>query len=221
MIYNGYPLDYIIKAGYFDSHADKEANDSSFSFLAQDDPIPQRFRDGRSIILGISGCMAPMHRGHLEILKKAKEYFLKNGYEHVQAVIYPAHDSYVSTKTEDYPIQKRLQSILEIIKNEDWIYIDSFPATHLTGEINFPYLVDNLQKLGAWCCAETAFVFGEDNAHFTLAFMDSPTIAVCIARNGGYDSSLTNYRIKSVFIDQNDFKTASSTAIRNSISAPR
>lgn len=171
----------------------------------------------RAIVLGLSGCFAPFHKGHLEMLKLAKRQFQWMGYK-VYAVIFPAHDSYALTKKgNSLRIDERRKIIeTEIEGNEDWVFVDCGPAWYLPNEVNFPWLIERLEVIADHINAETGFVFGEDNAQFALAFIDSPTWAVCIERKGGWEKVFPhlNSRIKYKFIKGNGYKDESSSKIR-------
>lgn len=210
MLDNGFTMEDVVKAGYFeDNFHDREIMRIPFGKPKKD----------KRIIIGMSGCFSPMHEGHVHALELTKDYFIRAGYVIVRAIIFPAHDSYVSIKRggeAKCDIQTRLKQIREFIEqNGGWIDVDDFPATQLPNEVNFPFLIDRLQSYGELFEAETAFVVGGDNSHFAYAFSNSKTKIVCVDRENKIEldkSRLINVDYHE--ISENKYHQLSSSSIR-------
>ena len=99
----------------------------------------------------------------------------------------------------------------------DWVKIEMEPALQYKQEVNFPWLIDILKSKAGH--GESAFVFGEDNVGFALAFIDSPVYAVCIERDGDkyqeYKDKIAKHNIKFTYLTGNNHKHESSTRIRS------
>ncbi len=216
MLDNGFTMEDVVKAGYFeDNFHDRE--------LMKFDCSPKK-----EIVLGMSGCFSPLHNGHVNALMLARDYFMKMGYTSVKAILFPAHDSYVSTKRNGEckcDIDTRLEQIRGFLNAFDsvrWISIDSFPAKQLPNEVNFPYLIDRLQAIGEYLKMETAFVVGGDNSNFAYAFANSKTKFVCVDRENRIHldkSRLINVDYHE--ITDNKYHDLSSSKIRSDLSGKR
>lgn len=169
--------------------------------------------------LGISSCCSPLHLGHIETLKLTKTYFEKRGY-YVEAVIFPAHASYAQQKTgwTDEQRKNSINNLLDELKL-DWLKVEWGPMFKYKREVNFPWLIDILKVHAGH--GETCFVFGEDNAEFAYAFIDSEVHAAVVERKGGFwelkeelKENGVEDRIKIHFITGNQHKNESSTRIR-------
>jgi nicotinic acid mononucleotide adenylyltransferase len=206
----GYSLDYLKSfAGYF------EDNLNSTEFLFENiskDLIALDFKKNKSrVIVSLSGCFNSLHSGHLECLKLVRDNYVDH---EVQAILYPAHDSYVKTKNNGPSIKNRLVQMREFLKNEsEWIKIDSYPATSLKGEVNFPYLIDRTEEYGKIYNAKTAFVVGEDNIGFGLVMEDRKTQFFAVRRENSTSSINTR---NFIYLENNKYADLSSTKIRNS-----
>lgn len=186
-------------AGYFDG------GDPADLDVLRGIPAPEK-----SIIIGLSGCFAPLHAGHVQAMEIAASHFREQGYAKIVHMIFPAHDSYVRQKvgSDEWNIERRQEVI-----NRDLPYymqIDYVPALEFPCEVNFPHLIDRLK---AWSnhhgCQETAFVVGSDNAHFAEAFHGSETKFLVIHRDG----HLTNHA--AIPNHDSDTSRLSSTRLRS------
>lgn len=214
MLDNGFTMEEVVKAGYFeDNFHDREIMKTDCE------------RD-KEIVLALSGCFSPFHAGHMGALVQAKFYFKKLGYSKVRGILFPAHDSYVSTKRNGEvkcDIDTRLAQIRDFLNTFDterWIMIDKFPAKSLPNEVNFPFLVDRLQAIANWYnpSADTAFVIGGDNSHFAYAFSGSKTKVICVDRSNSI--ALDKSRLIDVDyheIKDNPYHDLSSSKIRQTV----
>jgi cytidyltransferase-like protein len=170
------------------------------------------YPEGKRIALIYPGCFAPLTKGHLEVANLAREYFENLRYE-VSVIFVPAHDSYVSTKTKDYPLEKRLEIIKSEIGSSSFLSIDDEPARNLSEEINFPWILEKYEPLvyQGW---EVGLLCGEDNAGFAWALEHSHYHTVIVERLGGSEKvkQIKNDRIH--FLTGNQYKDESSTRIR-------
>lgn len=212
MIDKGFTQEEVVKAGYFEDDAWVNRKDI---FNISNIILPNF--NSKTIIVGLSGCFAPIHKGHINILEAAKKYFLLQEYEHVIGILWPAHDSYVATKPggKKWDIKTRLHQIDLHLALIHWIYVDTLPAIELPCDINFPFIIDRLQLIGEKYNADTAFAFGADNSNFAYAFSGSKTKVVCVDRYNKFPldkSKLVNVDYHE--IENKDYYGVASSKIR-------
>lgn len=163
-------------------------------------------------VLIICGCFAPIHNGHYGM---ADLYSSKID-DYVMTIFYPAHDSYVETKTDKWNINNRKEYFYSLGLPNHY-YFDTYPAEAYNNDINFTYLVSRVRLLLP--NSNICFLHGSDNFGFMLSFYNTDIKPVCFKRDK------TNYEIVSDlikklnieydFIDDNPNFNVSSTKIRN------
>lgn len=208
----------VIDAGYFEDNF----QDRDLIRNIENSAILNKMKTKeKGIIIALSGCFSPLHQGHLNAISLARNHFESLGFNVIGSILYPAHDSYVNVKQGGKAqclIKNRLEQIDRLIhlnKEEEFIFVDDFPALALKNEINFPFLIDRLQAYGKHFNCETAFVVGGDNAKFAYAFQNSETHIVIVNRKDNvridysYCTKTKIYRIK-----DNLYSDLSSTKIR-------
>lgn len=159
-----------------------------------------------------SGCYAPIHEGHINIIDLVKPYV--NNY--LATILYPAHDSYVITKTDKWDISKRIEYFNIFNKRTD-IYFDAYPALKYDNDINFTYFLTRIKTL--FPNHKIYYIFGSDNFGFHLATYDTDIIGVSIKRQS-CRKHLIEYKVKElcknyIHIENNPYLDLSSTKIRN------
>lgn len=175
---------------------------------------------GYTALIAISGCFSPFHEGHLNALEIAKKELLKRGFDNVKAIIYPAHDSYVSVKKggeAKNPISERVEQIKSFLGiNSSWIFVDDYPAKNLKEEVNFPYLIDRLEGTSfANRFNHTVFVVGGDNFGFVYAMKERRTEGMIIERDKEVKlDKRFGMPFKNISIIKGDFPNVSSSLKR-------
>ena len=89
-------------------------------------------KNKRNFVLVTTGAFSPLHKGHIDMLKTAKDYLVDNGHNVCGAIISPSHDNYVDYKhngTKSMFAKDRIleaDSVLKSLEEDDWISIDSW-----------------------------------------------------------------------------------------------
>ena len=129
---------------------------------------------GKPCVLLATGCFAPVHGGHLEMMEKAKVVATQAGWDVLGGYLSPDHDEYVSTKHlgANYDIQTRIQILNNNLQNS-WLRVDPWPGLFRTCAINFTDVMERL-RMYLYCHFNTGItvilVVGGDNARFARAF---------------------------------------------------
>lgn len=170
----------------------------------------------RPIVLLCTGSFAPMHDGHISMIKSAVNA-LNEKYHVLGVYISPGHDEYVLTKqgASIFNAEDRIQLAMNKIKehNLDWM-VDPWEALYTGCALNFTEVLIRLKKYLSFHVSdkiEVAFCFGADNAGFTNVLNDIPH--VCISRNNIKHVEMTN---KGIFVCH-DYENISSTQIRKNM----
>ncbi len=165
--------------------------------LAQD--ICPSSSDRRLFVLLSTGAFCPVHHGHIEMMEIAARALKAAGKIVIAGYLSPSHDSYVMPKCREEALRAchRLHLVQEAVKGSPWLMECSWEALATDRMVNFTdvisrlkqYLLRNIPRSllpdfvdpDDWL--EVAYVFGSDNARFSLAFSQSGS-AVCVARPG-------------------------------------
>lgn len=151
----------IIAAGFFEE-----------SDEAIDVPLPE-IPEG--IILLLTGCFAPIHQGHLEAMKDAKEYVEKVLGKKVSTGFFGfCHDNYVSSKTEKWSYDKRKEYFLDHPLKSDWMLPLEYEAKN-SCSLNFTTVYDALVKKYN---REVIMLCGSDNQDFHKVFTEDETVII-------------------------------------------
>jgi len=201
-------------SGYF------QDNFNDFAYINRKDQEMINFSKNNNengFIIVISGCFAPIHIGHINMIDVAKKYIEeKHNKKYGFSILFPSHDSYVNSKTNLWTIDKRINYFNENFKDKH-IYFDYKPAKELQNDINFTYLVQKVRN--NFKNNDIYFVFGGDNFMFHIAFHNTDINTISITR---YNDKIDNEKISIVekfkedyiHINHNDYKNISSTLIR-------
>ena len=133
--------------------------------------------EGDIAVLVTTGGMSPIHRGHIEMMERAKEIAESQGYLVVGGFITPGHDSYVGSKyggTAAIPAEHRIRMVELATRDSDWLSCNPWPARYLPAEINFTDVVRHL-RYSIPPDIDVIYVHGTDNQDFGLA---TPSIAI-------------------------------------------
>lgn len=147
-------------------------------------------------IILTTGSFCPLHSGHIEMMEKSKSYLESIGYDVVGGYISPGHDEYISAKNAEkaIPIHYRIRTIVEMIKDRDWISVDPWEGLFCKVAVNFTdvyvrlemYIKEHLKK-----DIPIFFVSGGDNARFAMTFYHRGHCI--IVDRPGYDPRFDKY----------------------------
>lgn len=156
--------------------------------------------DAPLAVLVSTGGFCPVHRGHVEMMEEAKRALQARGVRVLGGYLAPDHDQYVRLKVgDDAPSSEhRLHLCERAVADSDWLMIDPWPAVHAARSLNFSTVITRLARyVSAHVrCARPVrvyYVFGGDNARFSLALAHGDSAGVCVNRVG-HEATLARYR---------------------------
>jgi len=120
---------------------------------------------GKAVLLA-TGAFAPIHRGHLDMFRQAREYLESQGHEIVGGYISPKHDEYVKSKLRPgepfFNIDQRIGMINQAINNAgmDWIKVFDWESRQNSPR-NKSEVVSKIRQMHP--DINVMFVCGEDN----------------------------------------------------------
>ena len=183
-------MDTVVSAGWFDDKL-TEPLDEGLNFYTT--ALEQITRSGEKevAVLYYMGCFAPIHEGHMTVMRLAKEAVETQTGLTVAAGYYaPDHDAYVGRKTDDpaYYAAERIAYIQKQETLEEWMQVDIWPALYAPRDLNFTTIYDRFNNyLKKWLPADVKVrlycVFGGDNYLFANAFSEYG-YGVCVPRQG-------------------------------------
>lgn len=190
----------LARAGFFDDGLNKLVSDFKVYDVQKFPTIPlQKVKnntvDGEEkvAILLTTGGMSPIHRGHIEMMEKAREIAKSQGYHVVGGFITPGHDSYVGSKyggTAAIHAEHRIKMVELATRDSDWLACNPWPARYLPVEINFTDVIRHIQN-AVPPGIEVIYVHGSDNPDFGLAVhsisVDRSEISSSAVRDGHLD----------------------------------
>lgn len=173
-------------------------------------PIPTLTKDDSILIL--TGCFAPVHEGHIESILLAKREVEKLGLNVKLGLLGLCHDNYVKTKTDNYPLLKRIEEINEKTKKYEWIKPYLWEA-YQNDAMNFTSVIESIKRQTE---AKVIFVYGSDNFNFRLAFLNND-INICVKRNAKekFERYLPKIKTNTIYIENSLTKSISSSVIRD------
>ena len=192
------PVAFALHTGFFDDGSERGSGDN----LPGADPavlttplsplvaeLGRRGDDDRRplVVLVMTGALAPVHDGHVQVLTLAREALVARGCHVLGAILSPDHDDYVDTKVMAEGSSRSLRSsaagrlalATAAVVDEPWIVVDPWAA--LIADRSLPY-TDILRRtertlnhhLSTGRPVHTVLVCGGDNARFALAFTGAP-----------------------------------------------
>ena len=183
-------METVVKAGWFDDKLTETLNEDLRIYST---PLEQITRSGEKevAVLYYMGCFAPIHEGHITVMKLAKEAVeAQTGLPVVAGYYAPDHDAYVGTKTKDplYKAAERVSYIQNHPEVEEWMQVDVWPALYAPKDLNFTTIYDRFNNyLKKWLPLDVKVrlycVFGGDNYLFANAFSEYGH-GVCVPRQG-------------------------------------
>lgn len=173
-------------------------------------------------VLYYPGCFAPVHEGHLQAMRLAKQTVEAAGETVAAGFFAPDHDDYILRKTSDerFIAPNRIQILEKSFTPEDaWMQVDPWAAMYAPTDLNFTTLYDRFQNyLQRWLPnmkVKVYLVFGGDNYLFANSFTEYG-YSVVIPREG-ITIDLDNIHPdakKRVLVSQVSSTNHSSTAVR-------
>lgn len=189
-------------------------------------PINYKAKEGDTILV-TTGSYAPIHEGHIELIKSAQKYYTKKGFNISASYISPSHDKYVvNTKIKDkkYNIFNRFQHILNIIKDNDLhkknIFLDMWEGIGVKEDVNFTTVIEHLKiayKKALNINVNVIYLYGSDNIDFSYAFNHHGR-SFCLNRGNLLEADIKKRQIlhpNTDFVLTNSKLELSSTKIRN------
>lgn len=141
-------------------------------------------------VLYYPGCFAPVHAGHLQAMRLAKQTVEATGETVVAGYFAPDHDDYILRKTADerFIAPNRIQILEKAFTQEDsWMQVDPWAAMYAPTDLNFTTLYDRFQNyVQHWLPdvkVKVYLVFGGDNYLFANSFTEYG-YSVVIPREG-------------------------------------
>ena len=200
-----YGRNFIADAGFFEDDYQEELDLDYFLHfpVIPIKNIEDNYKAGKkNIILLYSGCFNPIHQGHIFSMNSSIERMQSLGYNVVNSYFTPAHDSYLSQKTDKvYDILRRSEFIYKIISEnnlEKVCDVNVLPALLLKHDINFTeqmvFLKKYVQKYTN-LDIPIYLVAGGDNSSFYKSFVEEDEYG-CIVHNrpGSEDKFLASQR---------------------------
>lgn len=183
-------METVVGAGWFDDKLTEPLEEDLRFYTTSLDRITNSSQ--REVaVLYYMGCFAPVHEGHITVMKLAKEAVeAQTGLPVVAGYFAPDHDAYVGTKTDDpaYKAAERVSYIQTHPEVEDWMQVDIWPALYAPKDLNFTTLYDRFNNyMKKWLPLDVTVklycVFGGDNYLFANTFTEYGH-AVCVPRQG-------------------------------------
>ena len=173
-----------------------------------------------------TGSFCPAHKGHIEMMEKAREACENAGYDVVGGYFAPDHDEYVLSKVPNgFNIQERIAILHKMTRTSGWLFIDPWAGIFAGRALNFTDVYQRLElylEKVAGFKIPVFFVCGEDRGSFSWAFHEKGRCVV-VGRPEQYKEErnlswhrLVNDRILYIHHDN----PLSSTEIRNDFKKP-
>jgi len=148
--------------------------------------------DGRPmVVLLLTGALAPVHDGHVAVLKLAREALVGRGCHVLGAIVSPDHDDYVDTKVRgegpggSAPGNARTSAAARLalaraaVVDEPWIVVDPWAAVIADRSLPYTDILRRTERslnhhLSTGRPVHVVLACGGDNARFALAFTGGP-----------------------------------------------
>jgi nicotinic acid mononucleotide adenylyltransferase len=160
----------------------------SFPFGKLRRALTQSTGDRPLLFLLSTGSFSPFHRGHVEMMERARTAYQAAGYDVVGGALSPSHDAYVSLKQNGraaLDIGVRLEIMYRTLEDHSWLVAEPWEATGTPYALGFTDVIARtesvLKKYFPHTPMEVAYVFGADNETFMHSFVGKG-MAACVAR---------------------------------------
>ncbi len=144
----------------------------------------------RPVVLVTTGSFCPIHRGHVEMMELAKAAVEGEGMAVLGGYISVSHDAYVLPKCGPATpsAAQRLAMCEAALADHEWLMVDPWEALYRDRAVNFTDVIAHLEAylsahLRTHRPVEVVYVFGSDNADFSLTFAGRGR-CVCVPRPG-------------------------------------
>lgn len=220
-------METVVGAGWFDDKLTEPLNDDLRFYTTSLERIT-RTDEKEVAVLYYMGCFAPVHEGHITVMRLAKEAVeAQTGLPVVAGYFAPDHDAYVGTKTKDpaYKAAERVAYIQNHSEVEEWMQVDVWPALYAPKDLNFTTLYDRFNNyMKKWLPLDVKVrlycVFGGDNYLFANAFTEYGH-AVCVPRQGAQMDNTLLLPNERVLWSEKGSSDQSSTNVRELLAAER
>lgn len=184
-----YGYDFIIDAGFFQdtsqwvnpefAELDISINDRADILCTPFGKLTTEAVD-RECVLITTGGFAPVHSGHINMLKSAKAHLEYHGWNVINGYFSPDHDEYIQMKCNHQAVDifSRITALNNAIKDDgnDWMFVDPWSGVFKRYAINFTEVVDRLKYYLQHHLKRhipVFFVCGADNARFANTFINT------------------------------------------------
>jgi NAD+ synthetase len=146
-------------------------------------------RPGPLAVLVSTGSFCPVHRGHVEMMERAREAVEASGRHVLGGWLSVSHDDYVLAKCPGAPPAAHRLALCEAaLRESDWLSVDPWEALYCRRALNFTDVLARLEgvlatQVRSFRPIEIVYVFGGDNARFALTFVGRGH-GVCVPRPG-------------------------------------
>jgi nicotinic acid mononucleotide adenylyltransferase len=139
--------------------------------------------EGTSVVLLSTGSLAPIHRGHIQIMEDARIFFEKKGVRVVGGYLSPGHEEYIDEKLGAPALSAphRLWLCAKALETSDWLMLDPWEALSRKVAVNFTDVYCRLEGyLHRHVSGDIRLIYvcGGDNARFSLSFLEHGSCAV-------------------------------------------
>jgi nicotinic acid mononucleotide adenylyltransferase len=218
-LYNEYGYDFIQKAGYFEDNSKLNYNiNNSLNIDCTPIHFISKNLPNNPCILLTTGSFCPIHKGHVDMMLKAKEAVELKGFNVIAGYFAPDHDEYIKSKLgeESIPFHYRMKYILDMIKDIEWLTVDPWAGVFRTVDINFTDIIYRLElyiEKHFGIKIPIIFVCGADRANFAKTFKNKGYCCVVGRNTYKYDEQLKGLSEDRIFFINKD-DNYSSTDIR-------
>lgn len=185
-----YGYDFIVDAGFFKdtstwvhpifSEIDPDAGDTRDILCTPFGKLTTENASPKECVLITTGGFAPVHNGHIDMLKNAKKHLEHHGWNVVNGYFAPDHDEYIQMKCDHKGVDifSRISALNEAIKEDgnDWMFVDPWSGVFNQCAINFTEVIDRLTHYLQHYLKRhipVFFVCGADNARFANTFINT------------------------------------------------
>ena len=206
-----YGLDIAKQAGYMHPQKCKDLEKAQ-----EYSPITENY------CLITTGCFAPLHNGHIQMMNEAKSWLKQQGQKVEYGSFVLAHQNYIDQKHGRYTLEERQFLAQELIGDYNWLHINVRANLYYEDDTNFTQIMTELFPF----CRKQAYVFGSDRYEFGYIAQTDKRLYICVIRNYNHIEQVKNlYESLNldnlVYIIPKEINTLSSTDITNSIILPQ